>query len=254
MNTAIYTQSAGSEGVGFALPSNLLISVYNQLISPSHIVTRGSIGITFQAMQSSAVSRMYGFSNGGVMISTVTPNGPAAKAGLQPKDVILSVDGQPIKDGESLISTISVKAPGTRVNLGYLRDGKKETAEVSITDRSKLFNSQDAGNDDNTPPAQADAGQVKLGITEQPTKAEALSKLGIHGGVTITAVRPGSFAEQIGLQPGDVIVEINRKPVTSEAVYRNLVSGLKAGDDVVFVVRLPRDPSGASNYRGGTLQ
>ena len=91
MNTAIYTQSAGSEGVGFALPSNLLITIYNQLISPTHMVTRGSIGITFQAAQSSAVSRMYGFSGGGVIISTVTPNGPAAKAGLQPKDVIVSV-------------------------------------------------------------------------------------------------------------------------------------------------------------------
>ncbi len=253
MNTAIYTQSAGSEGVGFALPSNLLISVYNQLISPTHTVTRGSIGITFQAMQSSAVSRMYGFSGGGVMISTVTPNGPAAKAGLQPKDVIVSIDGQPVKDGDSLISLVSAKAPGTRVNLGYLRDGKKESAEVGITDRSKLLNPETA-NDDNTPPAQADAGQVKLGLTEQPTKAEAMSKLGIHGGVTVTAVRPGSFAEQIGLQPGDVIVEINRKSVTSESEYRNIVSALKPGDDVVFVVRNPRDSSNGDNYRGGTLQ
>ena len=82
-NTAIYTQSAGSEGVGFAMPSNTLISVYNQLISPTHKVTRGSIGIQFQAMQSAAVGRMYGFANGGVFVSVVTPNGPAAKAGIQ---------------------------------------------------------------------------------------------------------------------------------------------------------------------------
>lgn len=253
MNTAIYTQSAGSEGVGFALPSNLLITIYNQLISPSHMVTRGSIGIQFQAMQSSAVSRMYGFSGGGVIISTVTPNGPAAKAGLQPKDVIVSIDGQPIKDGDSLISLVSAKAPGTHVSIGYLRDGKKETADVSIADRSKLF-AQTAGDDDNSPPAQADAGQVKLGITEQPTKPDTLSKLSIHGGVTVTAVRPGSFAEQILLQPGDVIVEINRKPVTNESDYRTIVSALKSGDDVVFVVRNPRDTTGGDSYRGGTLQ
>ena len=253
MNTAIYTQSAGSEGVGFALPSNLLITIYNQLISPTHMVTRGSIGITFQAAQSSAVSRMYGFSGGGVIISTVTPNGPAAKAGLQPKDVIVSVEGQPIKDGDSLISLVSAKSPGTHVSLGYLRDGKKETADVSIADRAKLF-TQTASDDDNTPPTQADAGQVKLGLTEQPTKAEGLSKLGIHGGVTVTAVRPGSFAEQIQLQPGDVIVEINRKPVASEADYRSVVSALKPGDDVVFVVRDPRNPTGGDSYRGGTLQ
>ncbi len=253
MNTAIYTQSAGSEGVGFALPSNLLINVYNQLISPTHMVTRGSIGIQFQAMQSSAVSRMYGFSGGGVIISLVTPNGPAAKAGLQPKDVIVSIDGQPIKDGDTLISIVSAKAPGTRINIGYLRDGKKESVEVAVTDRSKLF-SQDAANEDNTPSASADAGQVKLGLTEQPTKPEVLSKVGARGGVTVTAVRPGSFAEQILLQPGDVIVEINRKPVANEADYRAIVSALKPGDDVVFVVRDPRNPAGGDNYRGGTLQ
>ena len=253
MNTAIYTQSAGSEGVGFALPSNLLITIYNQLISPSHMVTRGSIGIQFQAVQSSAVSRMYGFANGGVLISVVTPNGPAAKAGLRPQDVITSIDGQPIKDGDNLISLVSAKQPGTTVHLGYLRDGKKESADVTIADRSKLFANQ-ASNDDSAPAPAADAGQVKLGITEQPTKPDTISKLGIHGGVTVTAVRPGSFAEQILLQPGDVIVEINRKPVTSESDYRDIVTALKTGDDVVFVVRNPRDPSGGDSYRGGTLQ
>ncbi len=253
MNTAIYTQSAGSEGVGFALPSNLLINIYNQLIAPSHMVTRGSIGIQFQAAQSSAVSRMYGFANGGVLISTVTPNGPAAKAGLRPQDVIVSVDGQPVKDGDSLISIVSAKQPGNVVHLGYLRDGKHENADVSITDRAKLFTDL-ANNDDAAPAAPSDAGQVKLGLTEQPTKPESVSKLGIHGGVTVTGVRPGSFAEEIQLQPGDVIVEINRKPVSSETDYRNIVAGLKPGDDVVFVVRNPRDPSGGASYRGGTLQ
>ena len=253
MNTAIYTSAAGSEGVGFALPSNLLASVYNQLIGPSHMVTRGSIGIQFQAAQSSAVSRVYGFTNGGVIVNAVTPNGPAAKAGLQPKDVIVSVDGQPIKDGDTLIGTVSQKAPGSTVRLGYLRNGQHLTAEVGIADRSKLFANQPT-DDETSSPDQPDAGQAKLGITEQPTKAEGSSKLGIHGGVTITAVRPGSFAEDIGLAPGFVIVEINRKPVTSEAEYRSIVSALKTGDDVVFVIRDPRDPARGDSYLGGTLQ
>ncbi len=253
MNTAIYTQSAGSEGVGFALPSNLLINVYNQLIGPNHTVTRGSIGIQFQAQQSSAVSRMYGFANGGVIISTVTPNGPAAKAGLQPQDVIVSVDGQPIKDGDSLIAIVSGKAPGATVHLGYLRGGKHENADVGIVDRSKLFANQ-PNPDENAGPDQTDAGQAKLGITEQPTKPETIAKLGIHGGVTVTSVRPGSFAEDIGLGTGEVIIEINRKPITSEADYRSIVSALKTGDDVVFVIRNPRDASGGDSYVGGTLR
>ncbi len=253
MNTAIYTQSAGSEGVGFALPSNLLINVYNQLISPNHTVTRGSIGIQFQAQQSSAVSRIYGFSNGGVLVSSIVPNGPAAKAGLQPQDVIISVEGQPVKDGDTLISIISARTPGSTVRLEYLRGGKHETAQVSIADRSKLFANQ-ANNDEAPSPDQPDPGQAKLGITEQSTKPDTLSKLGIKGGVTVTGVRPGSFAEEIGLAPGFVIVEINRKPVTGEADYRNIVSALKTGDDVVFVLRDPKDPSHSSSYVGGTLQ
>ncbi len=253
MNTAIYTESAGSEGVGFALPSNLLINIYNQLISPNHMVTRGSIGIQFEANLSSAVAREYGFPNGGVMISQVEPNGPALKAGLQPKDVIVSVDGQPVKDGDTLIAIVSQKAPGSTVRLEYLRDGKHQVATVGIMDRAKLFADRDK-NEDSAGPDQADAGQTKLGLTEQPTKPETLSHLGVHGGVTITAVRPGSFAEQINLQAGQVIIEINRKPINSETDYRNIVSALKPGDDVVFVIRDPRNTAGGDSYRGGTLQ
>ena len=253
MNTAIYTQSAGSEGVGFALPSNLLISTYNQLIGPNHAVTRGSIGIQFQAQQSSAVSRIYGFANGGVIISSIVPNGPAAKAGLQPQDVIVSVDGQPVKDGDTLIGIISARAPGSTVRLDYLRGGKKEMAQLSIADRSKLFANQ-ASNDDTPGPDQPDPGQAKLGITEQPTKSDTISKLGVRGGVTVTGIRPGSFAEEIGLSSGAVIIEINRKPITSEADYRGIVAGLKTGDDVVFVIRDPRNPTAGDSYVGGTLQ
>ncbi len=253
MNTAIYTQSAGSEGVGFALPSNILINVYNQLISPSHKVTRGSIGIQFQAVQNSAVGRVYGFASGGVIVNTVTPNGPAAKAGLKSKDIIESVDGQTVKDGDELVGIISEKAPGSTVRLGYVRDGKHETATVGITDRAKLFADRDKGEAD-VSPDQSDAGQTKLGITVQPVPAAQASKLSIRGGIVVTAVRPGSFAEDIGLAPGLVIVEINRRPVTSEAEYRAVVASLKTGDDVVFVVRDPRNSSGGESYIGGTLQ
>ena len=253
MNTAIYTQSAGSEGVGFALPSNTLINIYNQLIGPTHKVIRGSIGISFQAQASSAVSRVYGYANGGVFVATVTPNGPAAKAGLQPHDIITSVDGKPVKDGDELVAIVSEKAPGSTVRLGYTRDGKQQTVEVGIMDRAKLFADQDKAQDDSSPET-ADAGQTKLGITEQPVPAAQASKIGIRGGVIITAVRPGSFAEDINLAPGMVIVAINRKPVNSEADYRAIVAGIKTGDDVVFAVRDPRNPAGGENLIGGTLQ
>jgi serine protease Do len=254
MNTAIYTQSAGSEGVGFAMPSNTIASVYNMLIGPEHKVTRGSIGITFQSAESSAVSRVYGFANGGVLVNTVTADGPAAKGGVKPGDVIVSIDGKPIKDGDELVANISSRKVGSTVQLGILRNSGKENLTVGIADRAKLFADVGNNNDNNATPAESDAGESKLGIKVGPVPAQLASKLGIQGGVQITSVRPGSFADDIRLSKGSVIVEINKKPVADEAAYRAIVNGLKSSQDVAFKVRLsgPNAPAGDS-YFGGTL-
>ena len=253
MNTAIYTQSAGSEGVGFAMPSNTIISVYNMLIGPDHKVTRGSIGIQFQPSLSSAVTRMYGFTNGGVMIAAVDPNAPAAKAGLKPDDVIVSIDGRPIKDGDDLVADISSRKIGSTVQLGYLRGGNKMTASVGITDRSKLFAAGPQDTDDSSAPAESDAGQGKLGITVSTLPPAIASKLGGVKGVIVTSVRPDSFADDINLEKGAVIVAINKKPVTDEASYKAIVSSLKSGEDVVFVIRIAGQKNGGNSYVGGTL-
>jgi serine protease Do len=253
MNTAIYTQSAGSEGVGFAMPSDTVIRVYNDLISPEHKVIRGSIGIQFQSAQASAVGRMYGFANGGVLVGAITPKGPAEKAGLQPGDVITSIDGATVKDGDELVAIISAKHPGSTVHIGYERNGKHQTTDVGIADRAKLFADTGTNDDNNSAPEESDIGQNKLGITVQPTSAAVASRLGIKGGVTVTSVRPGSFADEINLGRSAVISEINRKPVTDEASYRAIVSGLKSGDDVVFVIHDPNVRGGGNSYVGGTL-
>jgi len=102
VNTAIYTQSAGYQGIGFAMPANTVVSVYNDLISPNHKVTRGSIGIQFRENLSGAVGRVYGFKSG-VLVQEVQPGGPADKAGVKPGDVINSIDGHSIKDGNELV-------------------------------------------------------------------------------------------------------------------------------------------------------
>ncbi|QMV17367.1 PDZ domain-containing protein [Granulicella sp. 5B5] len=253
MNTAIYTQSAGSEGIGFAMPSNTIINVYNMLIGPEHKVIRGSIGIQFQAATSSAVAREYGFSSGGIMISIVTPGGPAAKAGLQPQDVIVAIDGTPVKNGDALVNIISARKPGSTVRLTYLRGGKRDTVNVSIADRAKLFANIDNGSDQSATPDQTDIGETTLGITVQAISPQQATKLNIKGGVAVTSVKPGSFADNIGLGPRAIITEINRKPITDLASYQSIVSGLKSGDDVVFVIRSLQDPSAGSSYVGGTL-
>jgi serine protease Do len=252
MNTAIYTQSMGSQGVGFAMPANTIASVYNMLIGPEHKVVRGSIGISFQPALNSAVGRMYGFTNG-VMVSTVTPNGGAAKAGLQPGDVIVSIDGRNIKDGDDLVADISARHVGSTVKLGFLRNGKQDTANVSIGDRAKTYSDLAGDNEDNAAPQEEDAGQNKLGITVSAVPPQIATKAGIKGGVMVTSVRPGSFADEINLVKGAVITEINKKPVTNESDYKAIVSTLKSNDDVVFVVHYPQQKNSGNSYVGGTL-
>ncbi len=255
MNTAIYTGSSGSEGVGFAMPSNIIAKVYNDLISPDHKVVRGSIGISFQAAPSSAVSRMYGFTGGGVIVGAVTPNGGASKAGLRPEDILVTIDGRQIKDGDDLVNDISARRVGSSVQIGYLRGGEKRTATVTIGDRAKVYADLGTADQDQSAPQESDAGQTKLGITVTPIQAPAASKLGIQGGVTVSSVTPGSFADEIGVGKGLIILEINRQPITDDASFRAAVAKLKSGDDVVFVVRDPRaGKTGGNNFLGGTLR
>ena len=255
MNTAIYTQSMGSQGVGFAMPSNIIANVYNMLIGADHKVIRGSIGIAFQnTPASSAVGRVYGFANGGVLVSTVTPAGPASKGGVKSGDVIVAIDGKPVKDGDQLVADISARKVGTNVQLGLLRNGSNQNVTVGIADRAKLFADTGNKNDDNAAPTESDAGEGKLGIKVDPIPAQLASKMGVKGGVIVTTVRPGSFADEINLTKGAVITAINRHSVTDEASYRSMVSSLKSGDDVVFEVRAGNSAAAAGPaFVWGTL-
>ena len=123
INTAIYTSGGGYQGVGFAMPSNTVVQVYNQLIGPDHKVSRGSIGVEFNAVPNPAVARVYGVTSG-VTIAHVTPNGPADKAGLKTGDTIVSVNGKQVKTGDELVAEISAIKPGSTAKIGYIRNGK----------------------------------------------------------------------------------------------------------------------------------
>jgi serine protease Do len=251
VNTAILTQSAGYEGIGFAMPSNTVIGVYNDLIGPEHKVIRGSIGVQFQGVLNPAVQRVYGFKSG-VLISAVSPHGPADQAGLKGGDIITTVDGKSIKDGDALVTDIAARKPGTTVRLGYLRNGKEETATLTIADRAKLYAAQPSSqNGQNGPESAPNASEGKLGITVEAVP-QALTGKGIHG-VLVTQVKPGSFGDEAGLAPGLVITELNRQPVTSIEQFQSLVTALKSGQDVGFRVVDSRNPTAGGNYLGGTL-
>jgi serine protease Do len=252
VNTAIFTQSGGYQGLGFAMPSNTVVAIYNDLIEASHKVTRGSIGIEFRQGLSGAVNRVYGFKNG-VLVNEVQPGGPADKAGLKPRDIITGIDGRAIKDGDDLVNEIASRRPGSSIRLGYVRDGKPTDATVVIGDRDKVFAGQGNQQAGSGTDEKSDAGETKLGMVVRDASPSIASKLPAPG-VVIQSVRSGSFADLQGLEPGLVITHINKQPTATRDQFNAVVSKLKSGDDVVFEVVDPRHPGNGINYLGGTLE
>jgi serine protease Do len=237
INTAILTDTNAYAGVGFAMPSNTVVNVYNQLIAPEHRVARGSIGIMFNAQENPAISRVYGAGSGGVTVSDVTAGSPAERAGIKVGDTIVSVDGKPVKNGDELVSDIASRKPGTKVSLGFVRNGKKQEASVTVADRAKLFaarlGDEEENGEEETPK------ESKLGLTVRAVTSEMADRLDIPAGkgVIVQDIKPSSFADDVGLTRGDVILEINKQPVNSEDDFTHISSSLKSGQDVVFLVR-----------------
>src|SRR6266852_1147108 len=245
INTAILSETNAYAGVGFSLPSNTVVQVYNQLIGPDHRVARGSIGIMFDAVENPAITRVYG-AGSGVTVSSVVAGSPADQAGLKVGDTINTIDGHKVSKGSELVADIAARKPGAKVGVGYIRNGKQQETTVTVADRAKLFaarlNEDDTGGDENTPK------QNKFGITVRKLTPEMADRLDVPAGkgVIVQDVKPGSFAEDINLGRGDVILEVNKQPVNNEEEFAKIESGLKSGQDVVFLVR----PRGSTRQDG----
>ena len=236
INTAILTDTNAYAGVGFALPSNTVVQVYNQLTGPEHRVQRGSIGIEFNAQEHPAIARVYGVQSG-ITVSSVVAGSPAERAGLRVGDTIFSVDGKQVKTGDELVSDIARRKPGEKIALGYFRNGKKEETSVTVADRAKLFASR-LGEDEESSEESAPK-QSKLGATVRALTPEIADRLNVPSGkgVIVQDVKNGSFADDVGLTRGDVVLEINKQPVNNEDDFDRIQSGLKSGQDIVFLVR-----------------
>jgi serine protease Do len=234
INTAILTETSSYAGVGFAMPSNTVAQVYNQLIGPEHRVSRGSIGIEFSAQPNPAIAHIYG---SGITVSNVVSGSPADEAGLKIGDTITSVDGREVKSGDELVADIAARKPGSKAKIAFVRNGKKQDATVTIADRSKLFASRLGEEDENQSEETPKAS--KFGVTVRSITPDLADRLGITAGkgVVVQDVKQGSFAEDLGLNRGDVVLEVNKQPVNSPDDFTKIESSLKSGQDVVFLVR-----------------
>lgn len=254
VNTMIATQNGGSQGVGFALPMNMVAKVYNDIIRDGR-VTRGAIGVSFAKKygnKDDTLIRAMGFDHG-VLVSEVRSGGPADKAGIKVDDIILGLNGQPVKDGDDMVNRVADLPIGTQVTLNCDRNGKKMDFKVTIQDRMDLWSdtrSDVVGHRPSSPEtAKPDLpATVKFGIVGRPASEEESQATPDKRGVTVTRVEPGSFAEEIGMKERDIIIAINRTPVGSTDDIRKVQQTLKPGDPVAF--RVVRTEYGENGARG----
>jgi len=227
INTAIVGQA--NVGIGFAIPINMARWVMEQLIEKGK-VTRGWLGVWIQSVNDK-IAKAYGLERPmGALVTQVQEGSPAEKAGFKEGDLIIELDGHQIEDSQHLTNLVASYAPGTKVKVVVIRDKKRKTLEVTLGERPEEEKIALAG-----------SGSVgeKLGMRVRTLTDDLASRLGYEGeeGVVITDVKPGSPADDAGLRRGDLIVEANRKKVSSVRGFRQIVDELKPGDILLLRVR-----------------
>ncbi len=247
VNTMIATQSGGYQGIGFALPMNMVARVYNDIIRTGR-VTRGSIGVSWSKTDKPELFKALG-TNQGVLVGSVQKGGPAEKAGIKAEDIIIAMNGKPVKDGDDLVGRVADTPIGTQVTLTVDRNGKREDFKLAILDRAEVFKDDPrfAALQNNTAetPAKPEEAQYKFGIKLHALTDAERTSIGIEGknGLVIRGVDEGSFAEDIGLFENDVILSINRQPVSTVEDVQRVQSTLKPGDAVAFRI-MRQNPAG----------
>jgi serine protease Do len=216
INTAIFSQSGGYMGIGFAIPINLVKEINNQLIEHGS-VTRGYLGVTAQDLTPELV-QSFGLKDAkGALVAQVTPDSPAQKAGLKQGDVIVKFNGEPIDAIVPFRNKIAMTAPGTILELTIIREGKEKVFPVTIEkmpSTERVASSRPEGVD-------------KLGLTVVTLTKEMADQYGYQGerGVMVTQVDPGSIAARAGIRPGILVQEVNRKPIRDTNEFKQAVAG-----------------------------
>lgn len=229
INSQILSQSGGSIGIGFAIPSNMAKIVMEQLLE-SGKVRRGMLGVNIQDINSDLAKTLDLSEASGVIVSNVRQGSAADKAGIKRGDVITKINGETVEDGNYLRNKVAATTPGTEVTLTVNRDKKDQNVKVTL-DEFEIEGAK-ASDEENSPSGDNKSQQNgKLGLSLQPLTQELSKTLRVPDGtkgVVVTEVDSGSPADEQGINKGDVILEINRQPVTSLEDVRSALE--KSGD------------------------
>lgn len=233
INSMIFSESGGNQGIGFAIPSNLVRHVYEQLVKNGKVI-RGYLGVTITEVTPEKAKGLGLNTTEGALVNDVQPNTPAAKAGIQSGDLIISFDGKPVKTQHELTNTVALTPVGKRVEVKFIRDGKPQTATIETAERKIGANLDTEDPEENIPDEKENSG--KLGVSASTLNAEQATELKIKSGAVVDQVTPGSPAAEAGLRKGDVIHQINRQPVKSVADLTTIMKSINQGETVILQV------------------
>jgi serine protease Do len=232
INTAIASRNGGNMGVGFAIPIDMAKTVMKSLIGTGH-VTRGWLGVAIQALDPGLAKSFKYDSTNGALVAQVENGSPADKAGMQQGDIVTSFEGKPVASPSELRNEVADTAPGTKAELKVYRDGaeRRLTVRIGELNQEKLAAAttrEDQGTAD------------ELGLTVENLTPEMANELGWKGdehGVVVRSVEPGSLAADAGIQPKDIILNVQDKPVKNVAQLEKELQGRNLKDGVRLVVQ-----------------
>jgi serine protease Do len=239
INTMIYTQSGGYMGIGFAIPINMAKQIMEDLIYGGK-VNRGWLGVMIQDLDQSTREAMNVNENTkGVLIGDVFKGQPADKAGIKRGDIVTSVNGLAVETSNELRNAVAAIHPGEKVPVDLLRNGKKLSVSVILTERdTKKAHPSSSFSEDQPGADQSDISE-KLGMKVAPLSPQIYDDLGLDPnikGVVVTEVKPSSLAAGQGIQPNDIILEVNRQVIQSVKDFKQATKSLKDGDSILLLV------------------
>jgi serine protease Do len=247
INTWIATETGGSVGLGFSVPINMARHVMERLITGGK-VTRGFLGVFLQDLDAGLAAYFSMPDQNGALVDDVTPGSAAAKAGIRTGDVIVSFNDKPVADANNLILDVSDSLPGTDVTFKLIRDGSTKTVTATLGEKPGEL-AQNANVRSNSKPASLETDSLD-GVTvadlDQPTRRQLRIPTEIQG-VLVTDVAQDSNSAEADLQPGDIIVEINRQPVGTAETAINL-SKLAKGDHIILKIWRRDGNLGSTRY------